>query len=38
MNGNNMTSNIEIPINQYFSILTTLGVPDVNLDDYHVRF
>ena len=38
MNGSNMTFTIETSINQYFSILTALEVPDVNPDDYYVRF
>jgi len=38
MNGSNMTFTIETSINQYLIILTALEVPDVNPDDYYVRF
>ena len=35
---NNIATNVEASVYQSFGFCTTLGVPDVNPDDHHVRF
>ena len=37
MNGQNIASNIEAPVNQILSFLYTLGIPNIYLNDSYIR-
>ena len=37
-NCSNKTPNVEMSVNNLLDILSTLGIPDVDLDDGHIRF
>jgi len=38
MNCSNIATNIETPVNEAFSLFSTLSIPDINLDDYYIQF
>ena len=37
-NSGYMASNIEGSVNKFFSVVTTLNIPNVQPNDYHIRF
>jgi len=37
LNSDNMSFNVKVSVDQYFTIFSTLSVPNINLDDSHIR-